>query len=103
MTNNYARGRAKEYIVMRELASKGWLVSRSAMSHSPVDIFAAKNGTRILVQVKSGKGRLGEEQRKDLVSWAKTFNAEAQLWQFHAGRKKGYSITTIHKPSGTKK
>ncbi len=82
---------------MKELSSEGWLVSRSAMSHGPVDIFAAKDGRSLLIQVKSGKGRLNSEQRRELTKWAKEFGAEAQLWQFSVGR--GRTITTIYKAS----
>ena len=41
MTNKmYARGRAKEYRVKKQLESEGWFVIRSAGSHSIVDLVA---------------------------------------------------------------
>lgn len=43
MTNKmYARGRAKEYRVKKQLESEGWFVIRSAGSHSIVDLVAFK-------------------------------------------------------------
>jgi Holliday junction resolvase len=98
MTTNYARGRRKEYAAMHELSDRGWLVARSAMSHGPFDIFAAREGTRLMVQVKSGKGRLDRAGRRELRRWAKEFNAEAQLWTFGKRRKKGHTVTVVWKP-----
>ena len=37
---------------MDMLKSQGWVVARSAGSHGPVDVFAAKEGIILLVQVK---------------------------------------------------
>jgi Holliday junction resolvase len=95
VNNNYSRGRAYEYKVMKELRSTGWLVSRSAMSHGPVDVFAGKNGRRLLIQVKSGTGRLSKQARVDLLKWAKQFNAEAQVWRFE--KSNGHRITILRR------
>ena len=86
MTTNYYRGRAKEYKVMSILRSEGWVCSRSAMSHGPVDVFAAKNGEIVVIQVKSGKARIGREESMIFVQWAQAFGAIGELWQFK-GRK----------------
>ncbi len=64
------------------LRGEGWVVGRSAASHSPVDIFAAKSGAILLVQVKSGKARVRPEEAKELVKWADAFNADAEIWHF---------------------
>jgi Holliday junction resolvase len=83
LTNqNYVRGRSKEYKVMTMLRSEGWVVMRSAGSHSPVDVLAAKLGVTLLIQVKNGKARMKAEEAKELVKWAEAFNADAEIWHF---------------------
>ena len=83
MTNlNYNKGRSKEYRAMDMLRDDGWVVGRSAASHSPVDVFAAKMGKILLVQVKSGSARVKAEEAKELVKWAEAFNADAEVWHF---------------------
>ena len=57
MNNNYVKGRSREYRAMSVLKKDGWMVSRSAASHGAVDVFAAKDGRVLLLQVKSGKAR----------------------------------------------
>jgi len=79
---NYNKGRSKEYRAMELLRTEGWVVARSAASHSPVDIFAARLGTTLLVQVKSGKARVKADEAKELVKWAEAFNADAEIWHF---------------------
>ena len=64
------------------LREDGWVVARSAGSHSPVDVFAAKLGAALLVQVKNGKARVKAEEAKELVKWAEAFNADAEIWHF---------------------
>lgn len=86
MTTNYHRGRAKEYKVMSILRGQGWVCSRSAMSHGPVDVFAAKGGDILVIQVKSGKARMGKQERSIFVRWAEAFGAVGEVWQFR-GRK----------------
>ena len=78
----YNRGRAREYKVMDLLRNEGWVVGRSAASHSPVDIFAAKGGRVLLVQVKSGQARVKKEELMELVKWAEAFDADAEVWHF---------------------
>lgn len=80
--SNYNRGRAREYQVMHGLRSEGWVCSRSAMSHGPVDIFAAKRGRVLLIQVKSGSSRVNRQELEMLRSFAVAFNADAQVWFF---------------------
>ncbi len=67
---------------MELLKDDGWVVARSAGSHSPVDVFAAKGGAALLVQVKNGKARVKAEEAKELVKWAEAFNADAEVWHF---------------------
>jgi Holliday junction resolvase len=78
----YNRGRAREYRAMEMLRTEGWVVGRSAASHSPVDIFAAKEGRVLLVQVKSGQARVNKEELTELVKWAEAFDADAEVWHF---------------------
>jgi len=95
MTTNYYRGRAKEYKVMSILRSEGWVCSRSAMSHGPVDVFAAKDGEILVIQVKSGKARIGREESVIFVRWAQAFGAVGELWQFKG--RKGLERRVLHK------
>jgi Holliday junction resolvase len=67
---------------MTMLRRDGWVVSRSAGSHSPVDVFAARRGVTLLIQVKNGKARMKAEEAKELVKWAEAFNADAEIWHF---------------------
>lgn len=67
---------------MTMLRQEGWFVARSAASHGPVDIFAAKAGKILLIQVKSGKARIKKDELKELVRWAEAFDGEGQVWHF---------------------
>ena len=72
---------------MNSLRKDGWLVARSAASHGAVDVFAAKDGRLLLVQVKSGKARATKEELEELLSWGKNANGDAEVW-YYKGRKK---------------
>jgi Holliday junction resolvase len=85
-TTNYYKGRAREYRVLQALRRDGWFCTRSAASHSPVDIFAGKDGRTLMIQVKSGRGKLAEAERKTLIAWARAFNGRAEVWHFKRGR-----------------
>ena len=78
----YEKGRAREYSVMKMLKKDGWVVSRSAASHGAVDVFAAKGGKLLLVQVKSGKARVKKEEMEELVRWGRESNGDAEVWHF---------------------
>lgn len=78
----YQRGRAKEYKTMQILKQSGWMVSRSAASHGAVDVFAAKDGKILLVQVKSGRARVKKEELDELIRWGKHSNGDAEVWHF---------------------
>ena len=67
---------------MELLRKDGWFVGRSAGSHSPVDVFAARLGVTLLIQVKNGKARMKAQEAKELVKWAQAFNADAEIWHF---------------------
>ena len=83
----YTRGRAREYQALRILRSEGWLCSRSAASHSAVDIFACKDGEMRFIQVKSGKARVTKKDRSRLKEWMNASGSNAEIWFF--GNKRG--------------
>ncbi len=72
---------------MNALRREGWMVSRSAASHGAVDVFAAKEGRMLLVQVKSGRARATREELEELVRWGKSSNGDAEVW-YYKGRGK---------------
>lgn len=72
---------------MNALKEDGWMVSRSAASHGAVDVFAAKEGRVLLVQVKSGRARATKEELEELVKWGKSSNGDAEVW-YYKGRGK---------------
>jgi len=72
---------------MSTLKKDGWMVSRSAASHGAVDVFAAKEGRILLVQVKSGRARATREELEELAEWGKSSNGDAEVW-YYKGRKK---------------
>ena len=87
MGTRYEHGRAKEYRTMELLKREGWVVSRSAASHGAVDVFAAKGGRLLLVQVKSGKANATKEELEELVEWGRNANGDAEVW-YYKGRGK---------------
>lgn len=92
----YTRGRSHEYQVLRKLRGEGWLCSRSAASHGPVDIFAGKDGRMLMVQVKSGKGRASEEEKEILKVWGKAFQGRVEIWKFRKGKTLEREIVYDH-------
>lgn len=67
---------------MTALKKEGWMVARSAASHGAVDVFAAKEGRILLLQVKSGKARATKEELEELVKWGKNSNGDAEVWHY---------------------
>lgn len=75
--SNYSRGANFERRVRRHLEDRGWVVFRSAGSHSPADLIALKAGEVMLVQVqidkwlssskKSALELLGQELRVEIA------------------------------------
>ncbi|QQG49410.1 MAG: hypothetical protein HY247_03660 [archaeon] len=72
---------------MEILKREGWMVSRSAASHGAVDVFAAKGGKMLLVQVKSGRARVQKAELEELVEWGRSSNGDAEVWHFRKGGK----------------
>jgi len=71
--------------VLRILREDGWLCSRSAASHGPVDVFAGRRGERLIIQVKSGKAKVSLKDREVLKAWAQAYGARAEVWHFKKG------------------
>ena len=65
---NYSKGRAFEYRVKRYLEDKGFVVFRTAGSHSQADLIALKHGEVWLVQCKSGNGYLLPAEKDKLLT-----------------------------------
>ena len=86
MGTPYTRGRSREYQVLRKLREEGWFCTRSAASHGPVDIIAGRDGIILMVQVKSGKGRATEADRKILKEWGEAYHGRVEIWKFRKGR-----------------
>jgi len=81
----YVRGRSGEYWVKGLLEDQGYLVIRSAASHTPIDLLAAKDGVRLAVQVKV-RGGFTKGEREELLRWAKRFEAKPILATKRRGR-----------------
>ncbi len=81
------KGRSKEYSAIYQLRKDGWMASRSAASHGAVDVFAAKDGKVLLVQVKSGKATATKEELEELAEWGRSSNGDAEVW-YYKGRGK---------------
>jgi Holliday junction resolvase len=72
---------------MKGLRKDGWMVARSAASHGAVDVFAAKDGRILLVQVKRGRARATKEELEELADWGRCANGDAEVW-YYKGRGK---------------
>jgi hypothetical protein len=92
----YTRGRSREYQVLRKLRDEGWLCSRSAASHGPVDIFAGKDGKLLLVQVKSGQGRASRAEREILKIWGKAYRGRVEIWKYRKGKPLEREVVCDH-------
>ena len=69
MTTNYSRGTRFEYQVRDDLRQRGFVVVRSAGSHSPADLVALGDLVPWLVQAKRD-GHLPETERQALLQMA---------------------------------
>jgi len=85
LVSAYERGRSGEYRVKGLLEDHGYLVIRSAASHTPIDLLAAKDGVRLAVQVKV-KGGFTKGEKEELLRWAKRFEAKPILATKRRGR-----------------
>jgi Holliday junction resolvase len=68
---------------MKILHSNNFLAIRSAGSHGVADLIAASpDGTRYVIQVKSGKAKPTQQERITLKFVAARFQATPQIWTF---------------------
>ena len=67
---SYSKGRAFEYRVRRHLEGKGWVVFRTAGSHSPADLIALRTGEVWLVQCKGTNGYMTPVERQKFTTLA---------------------------------
>lgn len=71
------------------------------MSHGPVDVFAAKFGKILLIQVKSGSSKMKPGEVRILKLWAEHFNASAEVWYYKKrGELQKHSVRKqpLHEP-----
>jgi Holliday junction resolvase len=66
---NYSNGVTFERTIMRTLADDGYWVTRSAGSHSCVDVVAIKAGQLLLIQAKRD-GKISPAERASLLNLA---------------------------------
>jgi Holliday junction resolvase len=53
--SKYAKGAQKERDLVKKLREDGWVATRTAGSHGPADVWAAKKGTLQFLQLKCGQ------------------------------------------------
>ena len=68
---NYRKGYVFELECLKDLRKQGWIVSRSAGSHSVYDLIAVKEGLIRGIQCKLGKYLKLEEKVKMKLNWCK--------------------------------
>jgi len=82
------RGRSAEYWVKGLLEAQGYLVIRSAASHTPIDLLAAKDSVRLAVPVKVKSG-FTKEEKAELLSGLSSSEPN-QYWR-RREREDGFS------------
>ena len=93
--SNYSRGANFERAVQKDLERQGFDTVRSAGSHRPADIWAARGHTRWLVQCKLD-GNISPLEREKLIELADRTNSEAWL-AFRPGRQ-GIEYIRVGRP-----
>lgn len=76
MGTKYAKGRALEYECKRVLEELGYVVIRSAGSHTPADLVACRNGKFAFIQVQADS-HLPRQKESALKAFAKRAGAVA--------------------------
>lgn len=79
MTHPYSRGANFERKVKKNYEDRGFLVLRSAGSHSAIDLFAIRQGEFIAIQVTIDKGRKTKAELDQLREIAKENRCQAVL------------------------
>jgi Holliday junction resolvase len=99
---SYSKGRAFEYRVRRHLEGKGWVVFRTAGSHSPADLIALRTGEVWLVQCKATSGYMTPVERQKFTTLANELGVMA-VAVCKAGKKLVYCQLIDSLASGTNK
>lgn len=76
---NYEKGRRFEYKVRDNFRKRGYIVYRSAGSHSPADLVAMKAGEIILIQCQTYPN-FAKAKVEQLLEHAKEMSCRAQLY-----------------------
>ena len=85
MVTNYQRGRHFEYRVRQHFIKEGYIVLRSAGSHTFSDLLAMKGGEILLIQCKTD-GYLPAPQREALLDAARENCCQAWLARKEKGK-----------------
>ena len=90
--SNYIRGRNTEYKAKKELESLGYYCSRSAGSHTKIDLWAVSDKDMKLIQLKRVKGKYCsfKKEIEEIKSIKCPSNCTKELWIWfdHRGWKK---------------
>ena len=81
----YQRGVRLEYLARNVLRQQGYVVIRSAGSHSPIDLVALNKHDLRLVQVKKA-GQSVRLALQQLVGLAVPPGARKEVWVYHPAR-----------------
>lgn len=98
---NYVKGRAFEYKVKEVYQQAGYLVFRTAGSHSPADLIAFPPLSKIvewqplLIQCKTGKSPMSKTEIKELMTVAVNYGLRAKVVRKDTTKKCGYSVLWI--------
>lgn len=63
----YVKGRAREYAIMKNYKRRGWIVLRSAGSHSPFDVVAVNKALKQVTFIQSKAGVFSKANRDILM------------------------------------
>lgn len=100
---NYQKGRAFEYKIKKQYEEKGYLVFRTAGSHSPADLIAfpplrmINEWQPILIQCKNTKKIYLPENMEELKKTAEEHGLRAVLISHRTGYNKKDVVTWIVK------
>ena len=100
---NYVRGRNFEYKVKKAYEEAGYLVFRTAGSHSPADLIAfpplgkITEWQPILIQCKASDKRLSKQEITTLSHTALKYGLRAKIVQKNNATKCGFNLVWIVK------
>ena len=84
--SNYSRGRDLEYAVKHKLEDLGYKCIRTAGSHSPLDVLAARKGERLGIQAKLG-GSISSKEWNELWEWCDAYEFQPLIVERDRGLK----------------